>query len=720
MLYLVIALVIFYPLTLNMSTMTPGSGGDSFQNLWDIWWVNYALFHLHASIYFTPLLFWPVGANLVYQTMPPLLALLSAPFQLLGTVFAYNAIFLLGFALSGVTMFLLADYLFKNKTAAFIAGMVFTFSTFHIAQSFAHIHFIDIEWVPLFLYFALRTIKEDKRYINAIGMAASFALSTLMGNIQQSIMLFMLLALMVIIYALNKPTRHRILSKRFAVCMALFLAAAFVIGSWNYVPMLMVLLKGGLSSANSLNSVQYNVVWSHDLLSLFIPSFYNGIFSFISSAPSVYGPYFSVDPTERVAYIGFTVIALALYGIYANKKKIAMWLILAAVFGWLTLGPYLQVGGSITPVPGLYYLYHVIPVINIIREPGRFDLIFTMMLAILAGYGAKALFDRLGAGNGKRSTLMAAAAVLALLIIIESNGMPLSNALIASRAATQVEPPALYQTLGNLTGNFSVLELPALPGKSALYVGEDTYYTSITHKPLIGGYVTRENMTENLTVYNIPLAVQAKNLELYGVAAYDSPVTQNYTAQTLLSLYNYNTAFAVVSKGAYNQTVLLQLLSYMLHVFGKPVYNDNTTTAFSTVNAISGSVFRTYVSYPIATEWQETMIPFNGTYTNAWVPMGPGAVVVYAPYSTVKNSTSTRINTTIMFSATAGAPSRLLIEEETASGFGVVAAFNVTTAMGAYSANVPMESGPSGNELFFVENKNYTVYLRNITFSASG
>jgi hypothetical protein len=709
----------FYPLTLNMTKMTPGSGGDSFQNLWDIWWVNYAVFHLHTSIYYTPLLFWPVGANLVYQTMPPLTALISAPFQALGTVFAYNIIFILGFALSGITMFLLADYLVKNKTAAFIAGMVFTFSTFHIAQSFAHIHFINIEWVPLFLYFALRTIKEDKRYLNAIGMSVSFALSTLMGNIEQSMMLFILLVLIIIIYAINKPTRNRVLSKRFVICMVLFLVAAFVIGFWNYLPMLAVLLNGGLSSANSLNVVQYNVVWSHDLLSLFIPSFYNGVFSFISSSPSIYTPYFSVDPTERVAYIGFTVIALVLYGIYVNRKRVALWLVLAVIFGWLTLGPYLQVGGSITPVPGLYYLYHLMPVINIIREPGRFDLIFTMMLAILAAYGAKALFDRLSTNSAKKSAAMLAASVLVLLIVIESNGMPLGNTTIAGKAATVVAPSGLYQELGNFTGNFSVMGLPALPGRSALYVGEDTYYTSITHKPLIGGYVSRENMTQNLSVYNIPLAVQAKNLDLYGIAAFASPVMQNYTAQTLLSLYNYDTAFVVVTKSAYNQTVLLQLMGYMLDVFGKPVYNDNTTTAFQTENAIKGSVFRKYVAYPITTQWSETMIPFNGTDIIAWVPSSPGAMVVYAPYSANAQSSSAQINTTITFSATADAPSRLLIEERGESGASVVAAFNVTTMMSTYSVNVPLTSGPDGNELFFVEGSP-TTYLRNITFSASG
>src|SRR5271157_4181578 len=93
MAYMLIALVLFYPLTLNINTVTPGSGADSYQNLWDIWWIKTAVFNLHTSIYHTYFLFWPIGADLLSQTMSPLLSLISVPFQLVGTVFAYNVVF---------------------------------------------------------------------------------------------------------------------------------------------------------------------------------------------------------------------------------------------------------------------------------------------------------------------------------------------------------------------------------------------------------------------------------------------------------------------------------------------------------------------------------------------------------------------------------------------------------------------------------------------------
>ena len=58
---------------------------------------------------------------------------------------------------------------------------------------------------------------------------------------------------------------------------------------------------------------------------------------------------------------------------------------------------------------------------------------------------------------------------------------------------------------------------------------------------------------------------------------YQSPVAENYTNQTLLTLYNYDVAFVALDKTAYNQSQFTQLGGYLYSVFGSPVYNDNTT-----------------------------------------------------------------------------------------------------------------------------------------------
>ncbi len=714
LLYLVIALAIFYPITLNMFASAPGSGASPFQNLWNIWWVNYALLNLHASIYSTSLLFWPVGANLTFQAMAPLTALLSAPFQLAGVAFSYNLMFMLGFAFSGAAMFLLARYLVKNGYAAFIAGLVFTFSAFHIAQSYANLGFVFIGWVPLFLYFTLRILREKRNYWSILGMSLSFAFATLMGNAEQSLMLLMLLALIVLMYAINKRTRSRVFNRDFAVSMALFAAAALLIGSWSFVPMLGALLKpGGLSAVNLANTAKYSETWSSDLLSFFVPSYYNGIFSFMN-ASSIYGSLYSgYELGERTAYVGFTAIALSLYGMFQNRKRSLPWLALAVVFGWLAIGPYLQIAGTMTQIPGLYQLYHLIPALNSISEPGRFNLILTMMVAILSAFGAKALIEKFGEAGTKKKALYLAVA-LSLLILVESNGMPLGSSAIAGKVSTSVIPSNVYTELSNLPGNFSVILLPALDTQTSAMA---TYYTSIMHKPIVGGYVSRPNLTEELSIYNIPLAIQSSTLASEGAATFESPVNENFTNQTLLSLYNYNTSFVLVQKNAYkNSTSLLELLNYLVKTFGNPVYNDNTTTAFTTANSVDRSLFRSYVSYPIVTEWQEVPVPFNGTITRMWLPSSPGAMAVYAPYLTsplIQQS----VNTTLTFEALAPKPSVLLIEEQSSSGIARIAAVNVSGSLRPYRVNATLVSGPRGNLLFFMEDQDYPIYVSNITYS---
>src|SRR5271155_5508279 len=127
LIYLLLAFVRFDKIAANITTTVPGATGDTFQNLWGLWWVGYALFHLHNGIYFTKLLFWPTGANLVYQTMSPIGSLLVYPLEIVSVPFAYNSLFFIGFVIAGVTTFILVDYLVKNKYAAFMAGVFFSF-----------------------------------------------------------------------------------------------------------------------------------------------------------------------------------------------------------------------------------------------------------------------------------------------------------------------------------------------------------------------------------------------------------------------------------------------------------------------------------------------------------------------------------------------------------------------------------------------------------------
>ena len=317
-LFLAIAAVIFYPITLHMGSTAPGSGGDTYQNLWEVWWVNYALFTLHHGVYSTNLLFWPVGTNLTFQIASPLAALITAPFQLLGVPAAYDILFLLGFALSGLGMYVLSNYLVKDRYAAFIAGVIFTFSAVHIAQSYSHLSFLIIMFIPLFAYFLLRAIDEGFKLTNALGMGVCFGFAAIAGSAEQSLMLVLVFILVVAIALIKRESRRKVISRSFAFSIILFLVFAFIAGAWRFLPIMKIIgSPGGLSTINYLNTPNYNAAWSDNLLSFFVPSYYNTLFHSMLSKSALY----AADPSERIAYIGYAALALAIYGIYKNTEQ---------------------------------------------------------------------------------------------------------------------------------------------------------------------------------------------------------------------------------------------------------------------------------------------------------------------------------------------------------------------------------------------------------------
>ncbi len=740
--YLIIALIVVAPITANMVGNAPGSGGDTYQNLWDIWWVAHAVTHFH-SIWSTNLLFYPIGANLIYQTMSPIGALVTAPFQAVSIPFAYNVMLFLGYVTSGMCAYVLAKYVTRNAYASFIAGLVFSFSAFHVAQSYAHIDWIAIGWVPLALYFFLRMMKDERKYAYGVGLGITIVLAAFMGDVEQGVMLLLLLVLVAVaylaLYLRDRKTVKFMFVPKFWVSVVIAVAVAFVLGSWGFIPLLHnILTPGTLGLANYLNDASHNELWSAPLGSFFIPSYYNGIFNIAGSTGYFKGT-FGYDPTERVAYVGYTVLALIAYGVYKTRKQYLLWVGIALVFGWLALGPYLQVGGTPPPLPELYLLYHALPVINIIREPGRFYLVFSMAAAVLAAVGFKSVIERYGKSGQKELMITA---IVTVLFVIEGPGIGLTHSF-AQLVSSSASVPALYSQIAKLPENFSMLLLPAMTNtygaQAMLYPGLNTYYEAIAGKPLVGGDAGRENATQQLSLYNIPLAIQAQNLEASGTFSYPTPVNESLLNETLLTLYNYNTTLIAVSKSAYTQTELSRLESYMAAAFGNPVYNDNTTVAFSDVGAINSSLYRSYVVYPYLPDLYPNYYAVNGTSVLMWLPNVYGCssngcyipFQVYAPYSNMTDirgklysSTLYNIPTRISFRAMAVVPGTYTLTVGTptsSSAYKPIATFNVTTTPATYSLNTSLVSGPYGNSVLFVQGLsalgNETIAIGNVTFS---
>lgn len=610
--YAVMSLVMFWYITIHLNSVVAGPGGDVYQSMWNLWWTPYAIFTLHhTSPYFTNQLFFPVGADLVTQTLFPLAGILTAPIQALGLPVAYNIVFFLGFILSGLFSFMLLRYLTKDSIASFIGSLVFAFSPMHTAQAIGHLNWASIEFVPLFLLLFILMVNERKfRYV--LGSAISFLFLIFFGDPEQGIMMVAFVGVLAIFYLLLKR-RTDLLNKKFAIRFGEMTAIILILGSPFLIPIIGGLLSPSTAStASQLSGTVNQMLWSDNLASYFLPSYYNGIFNGVSHSyfNSIYGLlyqnlFYTPDVTEKVSYLGYSVLFLAMVALYFDFKRhklrnTALWTILLLIFGWLSLGPYIQIMGTVTGIPAIYAVYSHIPIFNLIREPGRFDMMVTLCLAILAAIG----FAYLTEGKSSNQKLLYAAVFFAF-IMIEYNAMPLSQSFASSLSASATIPAA-YGQIGALQGNFTVLPLPIVPDTNSsapeLYPALAMYYsTAMGGKSIIGGYTSRENQSQLASADEIPLASAAAYLQQgYGLI-YPSPVAGNFTNETLLWLENYNTQFITVTRSAYNISEQSVLYNYLYGVFGQPLYTSNTTFVFGTKNAVLSHANKALTAYSIGT-----------------------------------------------------------------------------------------------------------------------
>ena len=163
--YGLLTLVMTYPLIRRFTSAIPGDGFDGWQNYWNLWWVRQALLVEHAHPWFTDMLYAPVGVSLLFHTLNLFNGLATLPIQLAWGLFpTYNSAVLFSFAMSGLGAYLLARYVLgprSSRLAAFAAGIIFTFSPFHIAHLLGHMQVMSMEWVPFFALYLLRTVGSE-------------------------------------------------------------------------------------------------------------------------------------------------------------------------------------------------------------------------------------------------------------------------------------------------------------------------------------------------------------------------------------------------------------------------------------------------------------------------------------------------------------------------------------------------------------------------------
>ncbi len=549
--YLLLALILTYPLILHFATHVPGDGRDDPPLVWNLWWVRYALLTLHSNPLECAYMFYPIGVNLTFFTLTLLNAFLSIPVQMTaGVVVASNLNLLASYTIAGFGMYLLAlDVLSSRRVQgvqraalflpAFVAGFVYAFAPIKmIFVSLGQFNMASTQWLPFCVLYILRATRpplgrsrasflpaSDRRAQLSALLAALFLLLTAYAELTFASFLLIFLAVY-LVYLL--VTRRRIIVARCMFGRLAIMGLTFAIGIWPILSSMLheMAVEGDYSLTAGWGFAD---VFVADLLGFFTPSSLHPLLGSLAQEATRLFSY------ANFASLGIVVLLLAGVGWLAGRRgarehptaPASFWGLSALIYAILSLGPVLHIAGrSVFSLDGLlvrvplpFIILHYIPFIKANRYPSRLQVLVVLCVAMLVAYGIEAILNRTRRNTEKAQTTAdgdkvsmsvrvqrrrfgvgrrGIALVLAGAIVFEYLAVPLP--------LSDMRVPQVYETIAQDNGNAPVLQLPiswrnsfqfipqsftALPQNVNTVVMFEQFYQTTHQGPILSGNTSR-------------------------------------------------------------------------------------------------------------------------------------------------------------------------------------------------------------------------------------
>lgn len=490
-----IFLAIFFtrPLITRMGNEIAGEIGDNIYFIWMIGWVKKALFKLHVDPMNVWFLNYPEGWNMAHTEITPAQLALGQVFTLLGSeTFAYNAVMLLSFALSGIFTYHWVKHLTGSAAAGLLSGTIFACLPYRQAHYLAgHLNLSGTQWLPLFFWGWFDLLRSDQwsvdsgqkvRWKPALMAAAGLGLTALTS--QYYFFMMVIVAGFQMVWMILVHQRPTLKSAAFWKGFGLFILFSLPLLLIAELPFLQLAGAGGMPDRDWGGVRMYSAGLSDYLL----PGTTHFLFG------KWVGSHFNRDIwIEATLYVGFAALALFLYAMITRGKKIR-WerqmlltgIVIAVVLSmgtdlhWNAEAVELTLPGSIAeklgrqtiPVllPGFFF-FKYFPFFAKLRAMMRFGIFALLFVAAGAGYALTGIEK----WSERKQTVLIAAALL--LVIFDF--LPRAQTSFA-----KVSPRPVDEWLAERQETGSVMRYP-------FYLNDDqagTYYTLYNEKPFIGGF----------------------------------------------------------------------------------------------------------------------------------------------------------------------------------------------------------------------------------------
>jgi hypothetical protein len=381
--FVALGILVTWPRATYLTGLMPNTR-DQGSYAWDMWWVAHQVEHL-ASPFTTRQLFAPVGAQLAYHALMPLIGVLMLPLTLTaGAAFSVN---LLSVLLPGLLCYAMfrAARLWLPPAGAFASGVFFGLSSMLAWRAWFHLNIaLGALFLPIALEAAIR-LRREPSATRAVVLGLVVGLCLLV-DLQSAVLVLILVAIVLAGWLLPRPSAGPLGLVGLAAVVCLVVAS----------PQIVAMIKQS-AAAQSDPSVLANdyLRYGVALPQMFTPSPRVAAFGLDGLGRLFY----EGIPTEAMPTFGVTLTAVALLGaaLGRRRRRERMWLLLWLGACALALGPVLYLGTRAhAPLPTVYhgrtvsglmpYTWFVrLPGLSGFREANRFTVLGLLGAALLAG-----------------------------------------------------------------------------------------------------------------------------------------------------------------------------------------------------------------------------------------------------------------------------------------------------------------------------------------------